>query len=204
MELYESAVEQKQDEIKNSNNEDNYKIATVTSFFENGCPKLTFAGEDQESNKKYSYIYTYIPVEGDIVLLMKTNSTYVIIGKIAYDITPDTINEGYTDDDIKQLAEEQIVTHKFLVIAENGTVSLTGTNFNTINYITNKRINTDYASAGNLYADRVGFYGTAPTTQGSVAFLPTGTTDISKIVTRINSFISAVKKSGLIDDAGTN
>lgn len=204
MELYESAVEQKQDDIKNSNNEDNYKIATVTSFFENGCPKLTFVGEDQESNKKYSYIYTYIPVLGDIVLLMKTNSTYVIIGKIAYDITPDTINEGYTDEYIKQLAEEQIVTHKFLVITENGTVSLTGTNFNTINYITNKRINTDYVSTGNLYADRVGFYGTAPTTQGSVAYLPAGTTDISKIVTRINSFISAVKKSGLIDDAGTN
>lgn len=203
MSLYESAIEEKQDEIKNTEQDEVYKIATVTNFFENGCPKLTFIGEEQESNKKYSYIYTYIPIKGDNVLLIKTNSTYIIVGKIAYDVTPDTQDEGYTDEDIKQLAEDQIGTHKFLVVADNGTVSLTGTSYNTMNYITNKRINTDYVSTASLSADRVGFYGKSPTTQGSVAYLPTGTTDISKIVARINSFITAVKQSGLIDDSGT-
>lgn len=149
-------------------------------------------------------MYTYIPTKGDKVLLMKTNRTYIIMGKIAYDVTPDTQDEGYTDEDIKQLAEEQIETHDFLVVSSDGTVSLTGTKYNTINYITNKRINSDYVSTTSLYADRVGFFGKTPTTQGSVSYLPTGTTDISKIVARINSFITAVKQSGLIDDSGTN
>ena len=36
MELYESAVEQKQDEIKNNIPDDTYKIAKVTSLFEDG------------------------------------------------------------------------------------------------------------------------------------------------------------------------
>lgn len=206
MELYESAVEQKQDEKKNTAVEETYKIATVTSLFEDGCPKLTFVGEEQASSKKYSYIYTYIPSIGDSVLLIRFNDSYVIIGKIAYNIPPYKEEEiiTYTEDEIKEFAEEQIKTHDFLIVSDNGTVSLAGTNYNTINYITNKRINTTYVSTENLYADRVGFYGTPPTTQGSVSYLPAGTTDISKIVARINSFITAVKKSGLIYDSGTN
>lgn len=199
MELYESAVEQKKDETKNNIPEDTYKIAIVTSFFENGCPRLTFLGEEQESNKKYSYIYTYIPAIGDNVLLMKTNKTYIILGKIAYDITPDTQDKVYTEEEIKKLIQDKIETYNFLVVSGEGTVSLTSTKYNTINYITNKRINTEV-----LYANKVGFYGKEPTTQGSVSYLPTGTTDISKIVARINSLITAVKQSGLIDDSGTN
>lgn len=197
--FYENAIAEKQDEIKNSSTEDNYKIATVTSFFENGCPKLTFKGEEQESNKKYSYLYSYIPTLGDEVLLMKTNKTYIILGKTAYDITPDTQDEIYTEEEIKKLAQNQIETNNFLVVSSEGTVTLTGTKYNTINYITNKRINTEV-----LYADKVGFYGKTPTTQGSVSYLPTGTTDLAKIVSRINSLINAVKQSGLIDDSGTN
>ena len=204
MSLYKSAIEEKQDVIKNTKQEKIWKKAIVTSLFENGCPKLTFDGEEQESNKKYSYIYTYMPQVGDKVLLMKTGSTYVIIGDLAYDVTPATEEEGYTEEEIKQLAEDQILTHDFLVVSSDGTVFLAGTKYNTINYITNKRINTNYVSTTSLYADRVGFFGKTPTTQGSVSYLPTGTTDISKIVARINSLINAVKQSGLIDDSGTN
>lgn len=211
MELYESAVEEKIDMMKNNTLEDTYKIAIVTSFFENGCPKLTFLGEEQESNKKYSYIYTYIPILGDKVLLMKTNRTYIILGKIAYDITPDIIDKGYTDEDIiklitdNTLTEEEIqsladdrITAKECVLLENdGTISNTSAKYNSF---ANLAVSNGFKHTGSS----VGFFGKTPSSQGSVSYLPSGTTDISKIVSRFNSLIDAIKKSGLIDDSGTN
>lgn len=110
MKLYSSAIEQKQDEINQITQEENYKIAKVTNLFEDGCPKLTFVGEEEESNKKYSYIYSYIPTIGDDVLLIKANNTYIIIGKVAYNVAPDEV--GYTnaeiDANIDSVADEKI------------------------------------------------------------------------------------------------
>ena len=113
-ELYDSAVEEKQDEIKNSSTDDNYKIATVTSLFEDGCPKLTFVGEETESSKKYSYIYTYIPSVNDIVLLVKANNTYVIIGKIAYNVAPNEVpyTNAEIDSNIETVVTDKISTQE--------------------------------------------------------------------------------------------
>lgn len=119
MELYESAIKQKQDEIKNTSIESNYSIATVTSLFEDKCPKLTFIGEEVESSKKYSYIYTYIPSIGDNVLLIRANDTYVIIGKIAYNIAPDEV--GYTNAQIDANIDD--VTKDKIAVSENSTLT---------------------------------------------------------------------------------
>lgn len=61
----------------------NYKIGTVANV--NGKPTIRFAGEDQPSQKKYSFLDSYTPVEGDRVLLANVSGTYVVIGKIQQD-----------------------------------------------------------------------------------------------------------------------
>ena len=115
MELYESAIEEKQDEIKNTEVEENYKLAKVTGLFEDGCAKLTFVGEEQESTKKYSYLYRYIPSIGDTVLLIKANNTYVILDEVVYNVEPDEV--GYTNAQIDANIEE--VTHDKIEVSKN-------------------------------------------------------------------------------------
>lgn len=61
----------------------NYKIGTIADV--NGKPTIRFAGEDQPSQKKYSFLDSYTPVEGDRVLLASVSGTYVVIGKIQQD-----------------------------------------------------------------------------------------------------------------------
>lgn len=61
----------------------NYKIGTIANV--NGKPTIQFAGEDQPSQKKYPFLDSYTPVEGDRVLLASVSGTYVVIGKIQQD-----------------------------------------------------------------------------------------------------------------------
>lgn len=61
-------------------NQPGYKIGTIASA--SGKPTIIFAGEDQPSQKGYSYLASYIPAIGDRVLLAKIGGTYVILGKL--------------------------------------------------------------------------------------------------------------------------
>ena len=61
-------------------NQPGYKIGTIAST--NGKPTVTFAGEDQPSQKGYSYLASYTPAVGDRVLLVKIGGTYVILDKL--------------------------------------------------------------------------------------------------------------------------
>lgn len=190
MELYESAVEQKQDERKNNTPDDTYKIAKVTSLFEDGCPKLTFIGEEQESRKKYSYIYTYIPSIDDRVLLIKANDTYVIIGKIAYNIAPDKEEEiiTYTENEIKAFAEEQIGMHSYAELDKYGTINITTTSgINVLNYLKCIRL---------YHTGTVGFCGADPRGAYSVASL-SSSADLATVITKVNLIITALKSFGL-------
>lgn len=62
----------------------NYKIGTIADV--NGKPTIRFAGEDQPSQKKYSFINSYKPTPGDRVLLAGVSGSYVVLGKISQDI----------------------------------------------------------------------------------------------------------------------
>ena len=192
MELYKSAIEQKQDEKKNNMPDDTYKIATVTSLFEDGCPKLTFVGEEQESSKKYSYIYTYIPSKDDNVLLIRANDTYVIIGKIAYNIPPYKEEEEeiitFTEEEIKGFAEDQISTHSFAELDRYGTINITtNTGINVLNLLKCAQL-TNTVTAG--------FCGATPRGSYSISSLPS-TADVATIITKVNSIISGLKSFGL-------
>lgn len=57
------------------------KLATVTELV-NGRAKIKFYGDEAASEKLYPYISSYTAAAGDIVLLIKQASTFVILGKI--------------------------------------------------------------------------------------------------------------------------
>lgn len=211
MELYESAVEQKQDEIKNNKTEDNYKIATVTSLFEDGCPRLTFAGEEQESKKKYSYIYSYIPHDGDTVLLIKANETYVIIGKIAYNVTPadqiteeDVINliteNTIKEEDLNTLidtradtrADVRIVAKKCVTLNSDGTMSNGSSNYNNFSYLS---VSSNFKHTGSY----LGFFNKTPTKKQTVDTIYVTTEMTSEVIrNKLNAIINALKTYGLM------
>ena len=189
MELYENAIEEKQDEKKNTKPESSYRIATVTGMFEDGFnPKLTFTGEVTESKKKYGYLYSYIPAIGDVVLLAKTESTYIILGKYAYDIAPEAPLKTWTEEEIKEFAEEQIGKHSYAELDRYGTINITTTSgVNVLNYLRCIRL---------YHTGTVGFCGADPRGAYSIASLSTSA-DLSTVITKVNSIITALKSFGL-------
>lgn len=201
MGTYIDAVEEIQDEQNNKTNEEVFKIATVTSLSEDkGCAKVTFVGEDIESSKEYSYIYSYKPTVNDIVLLAKTKSTYIIIGKIATNIQPD---EGVTDEHIRELADEQIIDDTSLVrLSSQGAIHNTQTSvYNQLYKIYSKDIDSLLVYADTLKTSssgKVGFFGSTAVSKQSVSSLSSSTTDISTVVTKLNSVISALDAYGLL------
>lgn len=185
MGMYESAVEEKKDEIKNEKPESIYRIATVTGMFEDGyTPKLTFVGEDTESNKKYGYLYSYIPTLNDIVLLAKTDSTFVILGKYAYNIAPDP---GTTNEDIVNIISEQLDENKVVKFNSNDVI-----NVNTTIYYNFFRL----LDAELLRTNRFAMNNQTPIITQSVPNLSTSS-DLATVITKINTIISKLRSFGL-------
>ena len=63
--MYSTAEEQIKDQEKYKQEEECFRLATVTSLFSSGCAKVTFYGEESESEKEYSYLASYQPAIGD-------------------------------------------------------------------------------------------------------------------------------------------
>lgn len=57
-----------------------YKIATITNTA--GKPRVRFAGESQSTQKRYAYLSSYTPVNGDRVLMARVKGSYVILGRL--------------------------------------------------------------------------------------------------------------------------
>lgn len=209
--MYESAVEEKQDEIKNNGKEDNYKIAKVTSLFEDGCPKLTFIGEEQESKKRYGYIYSYIPYVSDTVLLIKANETYVIIGKIAYNVAPaDPVTEEdvinlITENTIKEeelntlidtradtRADARITAKKCVTLNSDGTISNSSSNYNNFS---NLSVSSNLKHTGSY----IGFFNKTPSAKQTVDTIYVTTEMTSEVIrNKLNAIINALKTYGLM------
>ncbi len=78
--IFSSAEEQVQAAKKNQ--EENIRLAKVTSLDSSGRAKVTFFGEDTESGKTYTYIDGYVPTVGDNVAMLKQGNTFIILGAI--------------------------------------------------------------------------------------------------------------------------
>lgn len=79
--MYESAIEQIQTEKEEVKP---FRLATVSALFSDGCPKITFFGEEAPSEKKYKVIDDTSYVIGDAVLVGIINDGYVIMGAVGY------------------------------------------------------------------------------------------------------------------------
>lgn len=71
----------------------NFKLATVIDLFENKTGKVQFDGEDTPSEKQYAYLASYTPKKLDRVMLATVGGTYIILGKVNYNISPSTEEE---------------------------------------------------------------------------------------------------------------
>lgn len=66
-----------------NNNKALVRLGEVSSVDPNtGRPSIVFDGEVEPSVKRYTYLDSYMPTEGDRVLLLAVGNTYVVIGKI--------------------------------------------------------------------------------------------------------------------------
>lgn len=54
----------------------------VVNGFDNDGIYLTFYGDTDASKKPYKRIESYIPHEGDTVIVERINNSYVVIGKV--------------------------------------------------------------------------------------------------------------------------
>lgn len=80
-------------EIDNKEESKNFKLATVVELFHNDTAKLKFDGEETASEKQYAYLDSYVPKIDDRVLLGILGGTYVILGKVNYNVSPSTEEE---------------------------------------------------------------------------------------------------------------
>lgn len=80
-------------EVDNTEESNSFKLGIVTDLFENETAKIQFDGEETPSEKQYAYLSSYIPTVGDRVLLGVLGGTYIILGKVNYNVSPDTEEE---------------------------------------------------------------------------------------------------------------
>ncbi|WP_312102175.1 tail fiber domain-containing protein [Lachnoclostridium sp.] len=96
--MYETANDYVLDDefIKENEKERCFRLATVTSLFEDGYYKITFYGESTESEKKYKRLDMSSPSINDTILLAHLNENYIILGKITG--TVPIAGDGYLTD----------------------------------------------------------------------------------------------------------
>ena len=80
-------------ELNDTGESKNFKLGTVYALFVNNTAQIQFDGEDAPSEKQYAYLASYTPKVFDRVLLAITGGTYVILGKIHYNVPPATGEE---------------------------------------------------------------------------------------------------------------
>ena len=75
-------------EIDNKEEQKNFKLGVVAELFDNKTAKVQFDGEDIPSEKQYAYLESYKPTKDDRVLLASLGGTYVVLGKVNYNVSP--------------------------------------------------------------------------------------------------------------------
>lgn len=175
---------------KEQKSEKSFKLATVTELFEDGTPEITFYGEDTPSEKQYSYLSSYHPVKNDMVFLLPFANSYIITGKVLFQITEDTpithdelssILEDYaTKDDLSNYATTEAIAN---FIKAGDTVSgLTVTVFHAANVST---------TGGIWHNGVLAFFGGAASSKVAVSAL-TATPTVDNLKTKLNELISAL------------
>ena len=178
-----------------------FKLATVVELFEIGTAKVQFDGEEEPSQKEYSYLASYTPVVGDRVLLASVAGTYVIMDKIMYKevVGEDT---GDASGSFTSLTVEGNTKTNTLDVAEQA-------NFKNINASDNvgfkKDLNVEEtANLKNIlcngnFAHNIGGYfgvfGTNPISQKSCSTLYSSS-NLGAVINKVNEIINHLKDYG--------
>ena len=167
------------EEEKNS-----FKMGVVVELFPNSTAKITFDGEDTASLKQYAYLNSYVPKVGDRVMLAAISSTYVVLGKINFNVTPSIENATDPNPEFTTIKTTGQATLQHLKVV--GNVSF----FN--------GAPSGKQDINNVPAITVS--GTADTTYSSneVTMLNALKTDVTNLRTSVNSIITALKQYSLV------
>lgn len=76
-------------ELDDNEEKKSFKLAIVVGLFENETAKIQFDGEENPSEKQYAYLESYIPKIDDRVLLGVLGGTYIILGKVNFNESPE-------------------------------------------------------------------------------------------------------------------
>lgn len=69
-------------------NSNSFKLGTVAELFATlNTAKVKFDGEETAAEKQFAYLSSYTPAVNDRVLLASIGGTYIILGKIKYNVS---------------------------------------------------------------------------------------------------------------------
>lgn len=182
-------------ELSNKEESENFKLATVVSLFGNNTAKIQFDGEDTPSEKQYAYLESYKPTTEDRVLLGALSGTYVILGKVNYNVSPPVDSTDNLDVEGNLHVEgDANVSGDFSVLSgnfEQGVITPAGywSQFSSL------RILNDFRHQGSS----IGFFGQNPTYKRTVSPLP----DVSgapllQVAIKMNDVVNALRAYGLL------
>ena len=181
------------------------RLGVVVELFSNNTAKITFDGEDAASQKQYAYLNNYAPTVGDRVLMAAVSATYVILGKINYNVAPDvqdptqlptlsvdgeaTVNDLVVNNNAsaKKLSVSDTITTNNLTV--NNTVSFNALTISNSCTVGNSIINSNLQHKGSY----VGFFNSSLSGRKTCYYA----TD-ANIKTRLNELIQALAAYGLI------
>lgn len=210
---------------KNAKIELNIKLATVTNLSENETAMVTFYGEEEESQKGYSYLKGYYPTIDDVVLMMPIGDAYIIIGRIMLNtdtpiklISQEDMNNAISGFVTSVVLEQTLTNYLTTVAAESCFASK---NHAHTEYTTEDKIeeyigwSTVYdtmSNTSNFYNDfknlsvsyglkhtgsLLGFFGKTPAQKLSIADFDTTTTSTSTIIGYSNQILALLRRYGL-------
>lgn len=84
-----SDIPDAQELIEQPEQQQTFRLGTVVELFSNSTAKVKFDGEETASEKQYAYLKSYKPSVNDRVLLAAVGGTYVILGSVIFDESPD-------------------------------------------------------------------------------------------------------------------
>lgn len=144
--------------------EQSFKLGVVVSLFPINTAKITFDGEDEVSEKQYSYLSHYKPTVGDRVLLASVSGTYIILGKVNYNVAPPSVDATPEPGSFTTLSASQTTTlaglstsalatlHSLVV---SGSMKHNGTQLSFFNTTLQNKKQVQYAGNDTVVRDRL-------------------------------------------------
>ncbi len=214
-------------EIDDKEENKNYKLGIVVDLFENQTAKVRFDGEESPSEKQYAYLDSYVPKKDDRILLGALGGTYIILGKVNYDVSPSTEEEidRYLFDLKKVIIEKGLnvtggletdtltVNDEVTAAKLSSTGTITGASLNVSGQVKGNTLSINNAITvsgltcnGVLYADdyfmhrgsRLSFFGQNSVSSRQTVYRAGGTPTLENLQLKINELISALQSYNLI------